>query len=162
MVGARCAVQLTVTVSASREQWDPSLTVGMSGRMLCRPPPPAKVMSPDVRPGRGLMRSQVPGARSVTGADNYKHQSITFQSTCPTCGLSQAQRCSRAALQRLLATNYPIQGYCLGCDEWWSVRPREQAALARAVERMPTESTPTLLRWVARTIKHAGEVARMR
>jgi hypothetical protein len=90
------------------------------------------------------MGSQVLGARSVTGAVNYMHQSIPFESTCQTCGLPQPQCDSRAALKRLLDANYPIEGYCRTCDEFWSISPKERAALAEAVARIvPIERSRT-------------------
>jgi hypothetical protein len=64
-------------------------------------------------------------------ADDSKHGSVPFTSTCPKCNLQQAQQgFSRAALGRLLKGGYPIEGYCEGCDEFWPISPAERVALA--------------------------------
>lgn len=70
------------------------------------------------------------GARG-RGADNLMHESIPFTSTCPKCQAQQAQRgFSLAALGRLLNGGHPIEAYCVTCDEFWAISPRERAALA--------------------------------
>ena len=37
---------------------------------------------------------------------------------------------SRAALGRLLNNGHPIEAYCVTCDEFWAISPRERASLA--------------------------------
>ena len=59
------------------------------------------------------------------------HESIPFTSTCPKCQVQQSQRgFSRAALGRLLNGGHPIEAYCVTCDEFWAISPRERAVLA--------------------------------
>jgi hypothetical protein len=59
------------------------------------------------------------------------HESVPFTSTCPKCLVQQTQRgFSRAALSRLLSAGHPIEAYCVTCDEFWIISPRERAALA--------------------------------
>jgi hypothetical protein len=59
------------------------------------------------------------------------HQSIPFTSTCRKCGAQQPQRgFSRSALERLLSAGHPIEAYCVGCDEFWSVSSEERRELA--------------------------------
>jgi hypothetical protein len=75
--------------------------------------------------------TQIPGGARRRGADNRMHESIPFTSTCPTCQVRQTQRgFSRAALGRLLNGGHPIEAYCVTCDEFWVISPRERAALA--------------------------------
>ena len=72
-----------------------------------------------------------PGGAHGRGADNRMHESIPFTSTCPKCQVQQTQRgFSRAALGRLLNNGHPIEAYCVTCDEFWAISPRERAALA--------------------------------
>jgi hypothetical protein len=60
--------------------------------------------------------------------------SITFFSTCPTCGHQQLQDgYTRAALVRLLERGRIIEAYCLTCDMLWPVSPVERVALARTL-----------------------------
>ena len=61
----------------------------------------------------------------------FVHQSIAFASICPKCRNQQAQRgLSRAALGRLLNAGHPIEAYCVGCDDFWSISSQERHALA--------------------------------
>ena len=82
-----------------------------------------------------MATTHVPGDEHGRGAhdsaDDSKHGSVRFTSMCPKCNLQQAQQgFSRAALGRLLKGGYPIEGYCEGCDEFWSIGPAERVALA--------------------------------
>jgi len=77
--------------------------------------------------------TQSPGAPPMSN-DRDKHQSVVFVSTCPKCNCAQSQRgFSRAALERLLQRDHPIEGYCVACDEFWSLSLQERAAIATAV-----------------------------
>jgi hypothetical protein len=76
-------------------------------------------------------------------------QSITFFSTCPTCGHPQLQDgFTRAALVRLLERGRIIEAYCLTCDVLWPVAPEERVSLARALgpgqrdPRLPADAPP--------------------
>jgi hypothetical protein len=58
------------------------------------------------------------------------HESIPFVSTCPNCRLPHPQRgFSRAAVLRLLNGGYPIEAYCVMCDEFWSISIAERVAI---------------------------------
>ena len=55
---------------------------------------------------------------------------IPFVSTCPVCRQRQPQRgFSRAAILRLLNGGYPIEAYCVPCDEFWSISLAERVAI---------------------------------
>jgi hypothetical protein len=61
-------------------------------------------------------------------------QSITFFSTCPTCGHQQFQHgYTRTALTRRLERGRIIEAYCPNCDVLWPIRPEERAAMAKAI-----------------------------
>jgi hypothetical protein len=50
---------------------------------------------------------------------------------CPKCRAQQPQRgFSRAALGRLLGGGYPIEAYCVACDDFWSISVGERVAIA--------------------------------
>ena len=75
--------------------------------------------------------TQVPGGAHGRSPDNRMHESVPFSSTCPKCRVHQIQRgFSRAALGRLLNNGHPIEAYCVTCDEFWAITPRERASLA--------------------------------
>jgi hypothetical protein len=58
------------------------------------------------------------------------HEPIPFVSTCPGCTQRQPQRgFSRAAILRLLNGGYPIEAYCVMCDEFWSISLAERVAI---------------------------------
>ena len=73
--------------------------------------------------------TQIPGVlRAVT--NDRAHKSLPFVSTCPNCRRPQPQRgFSRAALFRLLNGGYPIEAYCVKCDEFWSISIVERVAI---------------------------------
>ena len=81
---------------------------------------------------------QVPGIQrtsaSGVGRDSFMQESIAFTSMCPRCAVDQPQRrFSRAALQRSLDDGYPVEAYCVLCDEFWPISVSERAALASAL-----------------------------
>jgi hypothetical protein len=58
-------------------------------------------------------------------------EAVPFTSTCPKCREQQPQRgFSRAALGRLLSGGYPIEAYCVACDDFWTISLRERVAIA--------------------------------
>ena len=80
----------------------------------------------------------VPGTRrtsaSSVGKDSPIQELIAFTSMCPRCAVEQPQRgFSRADLHRLLDDGYPVEAYCVLCDEFWPISVSERAALARAL-----------------------------
>lgn len=58
---------------------------------------------------------------------------VSFSSTCPKCRITRSQRGNRAAVQRLLDSDYPVEAYCEVCNECWPISPGERAEIARAV-----------------------------
>jgi len=81
--------------------------------------------------------TQISSARgSITGAgtESLTHGPIPFTSTCPRCTREQHQRgFPRMALSSLLDKGYPIEAYCVMCDQFWAVSPRERAMLRGAL-----------------------------
>jgi len=75
--------------------------------------------------------THVPGVDHRRDEGSPMHQPVPFTSVCPKCGVPQPQRgFSRAALGRLLNGGYPIEAYCVACDEFWAISPAERVALA--------------------------------
>ena len=75
---------------------------------------------------------------SITGAgtESPTHERVPFTSTCPRCTREQHQRgFPRTVLSRLLDKGYPIEAYCVMCDQFWSISPRERALLRGALSR---------------------------
>ena len=61
-------------------------------------------------------------------------QAFAFVATCPTCGHTQPQNAfTRPDLERLLSGGYPIEGYCLDCDEFWTVSIQKRVEIVEAV-----------------------------
>jgi hypothetical protein len=61
-------------------------------------------------------------------------QAIVFVSTCPSCGREQPQDAfSVADLLRLLKAGYPIEAYCVPCEEFWPIGLKERIGLGEAV-----------------------------
>ena len=59
------------------------------------------------------------------------HERLPFVSKCPGCTRDQPQNgFSRSALQRLLDGGYPIEAYCVICDEFWPVSLWQRLTLA--------------------------------
>ena len=61
---------------------------------------------------------------------------MAFGSVCPKCRAQRVQRGNRAALQRLLEHNHPIEAYCEVCNESWSITHRERAGIAWDIARL--------------------------
>jgi hypothetical protein len=60
--------------------------------------------------------------------------SISFASTCPTCGEARIQNgYTRGTLMRLLELHLPIAGCCLMCDKVWLIHGQERDRAAQAV-----------------------------
>jgi len=71
-----------------------------------------------------------------TGAGNIGTDSrtdeVSFLSTCPRCTREQFQQgFSRAVVERLLDSGYPVEAYCAMCDQFWPISAQERAAVAR-------------------------------
>ena len=63
--------------------------------------------------------------------------SIPLLSICPKCGHEQTQSYTHGALSRLLHRGHPVEGYCIGCDEFWAISAAERAGLAARVAGVP-------------------------
>jgi hypothetical protein len=74
--------------------------------------------------------SNVPGNSHGTGAGTELHGAVAFTSICPKCQAQQPQNgFSRAALRRLLSGGYPIEAYCVACDDFWPISLEERVAI---------------------------------
>lgn len=62
--------------------------------------------------------------------------SIAFRSVCPRCRALRVQRGNRAALQRLIEHNHPIEAYCEVCNGSWPITHRERLGLASDISRL--------------------------
>ena len=61
-------------------------------------------------------------------------ESMAFVSTCPRCMRKQSQEGFTVAdLVRLFDGGFPIEAYCVICDEFWSIDLQERVALGAAV-----------------------------
>jgi len=75
--------------------------------------------------------TDVPGNARGRGTGTLMGEAIPFTSMCPKCQAQQAQRgFSRAALGRLLSGGYPIEAYCVACDDFWPINLSERVAIA--------------------------------
>ena len=75
--------------------------------------------------------AHVPDCASERDADSSIHLSVHFVSICPKCNHQQPQGgYSRAALGRLLGGGYPIEAYCVTCDQFWLINTTERSAVA--------------------------------
>jgi hypothetical protein len=61
-----------------------------------------------------------------------RHPTLLFKSTCPRCMREQMQSFTRANLRRSLDAGYPIEAYCVMCDQFWALSIRERLQLAKA------------------------------
>ena len=76
------------------------------------------------------------GSLMCAGTESLTHGRVPLTSNCPRCTREQHQRgFPRAVLSRLLDRGYPIEAYCMMCDQFWSLGPRERALLRGAVSR---------------------------
>lgn len=65
------------------------------------------------------------------GMDPCGRERLPFVSKCPGCTRDQPQSgFSRAALQRLLDGGFPIEAFCVICDEFWPVSLWQRVTLA--------------------------------
>ena len=70
-------------------------------------------------------------------------QVIPFASTCPQCRRDQPQDGFTVAdLLRLLDGGYPIEGYCVICDKFWTLSLRERVRLGELVAAFHRGSVP--------------------
>jgi len=75
--------------------------------------------------------AHVPDGGSHRDTDSSMHLSVHFVSICPKCNHQQPQGgYSRAAVGRLLSGGYPIEAYCVTCDEFWLINTTERSAVA--------------------------------
>ena len=58
---------------------------------------------------------------------------VGFRSMCPKCAQMRPQRgYDRNSLLRLLNGGYPVEAYCVACEEYWPISIKERAALGAA------------------------------
>ena len=58
---------------------------------------------------------------------------VGFRSMCPKCAEMRPQRgYDRNSLLRLLNGGYPVEAYCVACDEYWPISIKERVALGAA------------------------------
>ena len=62
-------------------------------------------------------------------------QPVPFSSECPKCGQDRLVTISGDELAELLQSGADIEGYCITCDETWSISTEERADVARALAR---------------------------
>jgi hypothetical protein len=61
-------------------------------------------------------------------------QAVLFVSTCPTCQREQPQDAFTVAdLVRLLNGGYPIEAYCVPCDDFWPITFEKRVELGEVV-----------------------------
>ena len=67
---------------------------------------------------------------------------VGFRSVCPKCAEMRPQRgYDRNSLLRLLNGGYPVEAYCVACDEYWPTSIKERVALgAAAIEEAVSAS----------------------
>jgi hypothetical protein len=59
---------------------------------------------------------------------------IVFAATCPQCKREQQQRDYRISdLMRLLYGGYPVEAYCVFCEDFWPVNVRKRVELGEMV-----------------------------
>jgi len=74
--------------------------------------------------------------RSGMRRDSPMSPSPQFSSECPKCGHERLLTgYAREELVELLSAGAEIEGYCISCDERWSIPTDERADLARALSR---------------------------
>jgi hypothetical protein len=82
--------------------------------------------------------SQIPSSHRTgvgdLGTDSGLPESLPFTSRCPRCMRLQPQRgFPQAALRRLLAGGFPVEAYCVMCDQFWPISASERQAIAEAL-----------------------------
>ena len=69
---------------------------------------------------------------------------VVFVSTCPHCKRHQAHDGFTVAdLLRLLDGGYPIEAYCVTCDEFWPVTLQERVRLGEFVAGLHASRSPS-------------------
>ena len=71
------------------------------------------------------------------------NQAIVFLSVCPHCKRDQPQdRFTVADLLKLLNGAYPIEGYCVSCDKFWTVGLQERVWLSETIAVLLRDGMP--------------------
>lgn len=78
-----------------------------------------------------LVPGAVQPANSIRTDALATHQTVLFTSTCPRCEREQTQSFTKASLRRLLDAGYPVEGYCVMCDQFWALSTRERLQLGK-------------------------------
>ena len=70
-----------------------------------------------------------------------------FRSMCPKCAEMRPQRgYDRNSLLRLLNGGYPVEAYCVACEEYWPISVKERAALGAAAIEEPVSASTLISR----------------
>jgi hypothetical protein len=68
---------------------------------------------------------------------------IVFVSMCPSCKRQQPQDAFAVAdLVRLLNGGYPIEAYCVPCDEFWPISFEKRVELIQVVAAAGRDTPP--------------------
>ena len=61
-------------------------------------------------------------------------QPFAFVATCPTCKRAQLQNAfTRDAIARLLDGGYPVEAYCIVCDEFWTISLQKRVEIIETI-----------------------------
>jgi hypothetical protein len=61
-------------------------------------------------------------------------QVLAFVETCPSCKRAQLQNAlTRGALERLLNRGYPVEAYCIACDELWTISIQKRVEIIETI-----------------------------
>jgi len=89
------------------------------------------------------MRERVDLAKALAANEDLAgpvDETIPFTSVCPKCFEEQPQqRYSGTALRSLLKGDHAIEAYCVKCDAFWDISPRERSVLAKTFSPAPTD-----------------------
>jgi hypothetical protein len=88
--------------------------------------------------GSFLTYDPIVGRQVVAAREVYRRRAmcepIAWVSTCPRCIRKQSQEGFTVAdLVRLFDGGFPIEAYCVICDEFWSINLQERVALGAAI-----------------------------
>ena len=71
-------------------------------------------------------------------------QSIAFASMCPNCKRAQPQEFTTVSLALLLKGGYPIEAYCMRCEEFWSINDQQRNELVEALASAHGGTPPSM------------------
>jgi len=81
-----------------------------------------------------MKTTRVPRTQGTNPNGRPPASNVAFVSMCPKCAQVRPQPgYDRNSLLRLLNNGYPLEAYCSMCEEFWSIKAEERAALVAAV-----------------------------